>query len=215
MAKQIKSPPRESLTAWLAKQIAAKALGVALGLPLVTGTVMAVLAWLQGLPLATGLLFVVLAAAGASTILNQARTFSLAYSLAEKFEPVGFLVEAAKSRQLEHEGYGVAVTFQSSADVAIQYIVDKCRASLDGRVIPIEEGISTVYDVEAYGARQWAFGIAPTGLKPSATILGDIEVTYRYGRPGKLNISRTAEHRIWVVTDAMGMVTESRIFSKD
>src|SRR4051812_15175580 len=87
----------QAIARWVGIQVAAKAVSLGLGTPLVTGAVMGALAYAQGLPLALGFLCVVLASAGASTMLNQARSFMLAYSVQGKFVLKGAFGERGQS----------------------------------------------------------------------------------------------------------------------
>lgn len=200
----------ETIAKWLGLQVAAKAVSVALGAPVVVAGVMATLAYTQGLPLAWGFLAVVLAAAGASTVLNQARSFMLAYSVANKIYTTGVdAVPAADSGG--KRGYGISIHFQNSADIPLEYRVRRSSAHLDGRIASVsgpDVHLATDGDIiEAGGRREFVVGLVPMALAKNKHISGELEITYAYGRPGKLNNERAEKFNLRITTDEEGKVS--------
>lgn len=197
---------------WLGLQIAGKALGLALGLPAVTGAVMATLAYMDRLPLATSLLFVLLAMAAVATLLNQIRPFLVAQSLIDKVRLNALLVEHAYivGSNPPIEGYSVGVSLENISDMSLEYLFEDAMGSVDNLVLLQAPGAPHGDTIEPRSARSHGFGIAKMPRRPSERFVGDLSFTFRYGRPGKLSHSKKLKYMISFVTDENGNAHSAR-----
>jgi hypothetical protein len=195
---------------WLALQLAAKALSLALGAPIVAAVAMSGIAILRGLPLEWAFPAVLLSAAAASTLLNQIRTFILSTSASDKL----ILKRVDVRRAVDddgREGYAVAVFFENSADTALEYEVIRISAHLNGMIARHSPGTKGGL-VAAGEARGYMIGLVPMELVINSTITGEVEVNYRYGRPGKMSYERTRRLRTNIMTDVDGDIATVATF---
>jgi hypothetical protein len=215
MSNQPVSQKAGSVARWFGLQVAAKAVSLALGAPVASGAVMGALAYAQGLPLAWGFLAVILAAAATATALNQVRSFVLSYSVVGKLYTATLSIERAMSLE-EQEGYSVGVPFRNAADIALEYRVRRFSAHLDGRIVARHgpsANLATDGDViEAGGSRIFIVGLVVMEPAIGKHLTGELEITYSYGRPGRLNNERTENFRMVVTTDEDGDVSSCDSF---
>lgn len=204
-----------SIVKWLGLQLAGQALKFAIGLPFVTGALTALAAYAEGIPLTWGCVAVALVVAATSTSLNQARSFLVSYGIERKFILSQFGAEPAISAD-KKEGYGIWVIFFNNADIPLEYTVVKVSAQLDGmvasRVSAAGEHIPGCV-VSAKSFQRYQIGVVPTGYRKSENLWGEIDITFDYGRPGKLNRTVTKMASIQLVTGANGAVVQCKMRS--
>jgi hypothetical protein len=206
------APSKSSrLARWFGLQLAAKAVGLALGTPLVAGAAMAVIAFVRGLPLEWAFPAVIVSAAGASALLNQARTFMLAYSVANKV--YDHAIGAQLAANDEHpSGYSIFIRFLNAADVPLEYRVTRVSAHLEGRLAK-QQVVSTGSLIEAGEERPYMIGLVPMDPVQAGKIKGEVEVEYVYGRPGKLNHVTAHRRQLMIATDENGQVASCNVFN--
>lgn len=195
---------------WVAKQAATRAVALALGAPAVTSSVMGWLAYANGLPLAWGFFAVMAVAAFTSTLLNQARSFLVAYSAAGKISMRGGELIRAISK-LGTRGYGVSMIINNHADITLEYRVKRVTGHIEGRAILQDSDAALDGDtIEIRGGRVHSCGIAKMDPLESATIHGEIEIHVSYGRPGKLNYLLEETYTILGSTNDKGQTKNVR-----
>lgn len=214
MSKQSAPSKTGILARWVGVQVAAKAVSLALGAPVVAATIMGALAYIEGLPLAWGFLAIIFSAAAAATLLNQTRSFMLAYSVANKLYTKGVEVHRAQDTA-GRGGYVVGIEFHNSADIPLEYRVRRCSGHLQERVVVATDG-GTASDgdvIEAQGRRTFYLGIVVMNSAKNKNMPGEAEITYVYGKPGKLNNEETEKFSIRVTTGEDGEVVGCNSFT--
>lgn len=199
---------------WIGLQIAAQAFKWAIGLPVVTGVVMAALAYANNLPLAWGFFGVLGASAFMATFMNQARAFTVSYNVAGKFHSTDVVLDRGLSRVSNKEGYRVGVIFRNVADIPLEYSVTRASASVGGRVVE-HEPITTGSEVIAGKTIGYMIGAAPMERVCSEHMFAEIEIEYAYGRPGKLKHRRVEKFTVAMHMSDSGEVAAKSIYIKD
>jgi hypothetical protein len=192
----------EAIGKWFALQIASHAFSFVIGLSVVTGAFVGFLTWAEELPLSLIILSTLVAMAAMATILNQIRVFLVACNMGHRFIAVETSAEPSRSASGK-EGYGLGILFRNMADIPLEYSVEKVHANLDGMIASKDSKLGQGAPgsiVKAYEYRIFRIGVAETGLRGSATMYGEIEITYSFGRPGKLKHRRTDTFAFVVVT---------------
>jgi hypothetical protein len=215
----VSRPPSASkanaIAKWFGLQIAAKAVSLALGAPLISGAIMGVLAYAQGLPVAWGFLGVIVAAAATSTMLNQARSFMIAYSVSGKVSIYDAKVKSGMNLD-KTVGYLVTIEFKNTADVPLQYHIDRFSGHIDNRIIarPGRSGeMAGLGGIISPGSgKLYTVGMAVMSLEKDKHLEGELEVTYSYGRLGKLNYINTEKFVLAISTGGTGTVKHSGSF---
>lgn len=191
------------VTKWFGIQLAGKALSVALGTPLITGLIMAVIAYVQGLPLAWGFFTVSGVAAFTSITLNQARAFAVAYNIENKLAFTGVQVGFAFNDKVER-GYGMGISFRNEADIPMSFKVERSSAHLGGKVaVKIEEVVNG--EIGPGMPAGYIVGVVPLEAQPNSILDGEIDCTIAFGRANKPNKTRRFRFRVVVNTDATGL----------
>lgn len=189
---------------WLGLQIAAKAVSLALGLPIVAAIMMGALAYLQHLPLAYGFLAVLLAAAAVSLLMNQARTFMLAYSPINKVVAEIAMIMHAKDDDGK-EGYAIGVLIHNRADVPMAFRVTREQGDVNGTVARQGKDATKGDIINAGDSRIHVIGLAVMASIPDSVLMGNVELAYKYGRPNNLSCESTFRRGLRAQTDAGGL----------
>lgn len=214
MGKPSKLALRTRISRWVALQVASKTVSVALGTPIISGAVMAALAYTSGLPLAATFFAAMGVAAFASVILNQGRAFVVAYSVAGKVSITGGELAQAISRG-GRTGYGFALKLTNKADIPLEYRVERVSAHIAGSAIlgddpddnegsVIKTGLAALYHV----------GVAAMPYACSQQLSGEFEYKITYGRPGRLKHVIEEKGFIHALTDAEGEIIDARLVNR-
>lgn len=195
---------------WFGLQIAAKAVSLALGLPVVSGAVAGGLAYAQGLPLFWGFVGALLSAAATSTALNQARSFLLAYNAANKITIEGVEVMRATD-DAGVDGYGMGLQFENRADIPLEFQIIRISGSIEGR-LAVDRTTTKGGLVDAASTYTFGVGVVPSERRISELLSGTIDFHMLYGRPGRLKhtIERSVDVRFR--TDQHGSVVSLRAY---
>jgi len=200
-----------SIGRWLVLQAASKAVGLAIGSPLVLGAIMAALAYAQDLPLAYSFVAVIIVVAATSTALNQGRAFLVAYNVAHKF-PRAHVEVKYGAMTGDVAGYTTRVFYTNKADVPIEYDVTRSSCHLDGKIAVHDQTARTGAIADPGNTLFHSVGLVPMEPRPNAKLSGVVELTMNYGRTGKAVYERTERLAIMLTTDANGMPATLSVF---